>query len=214
MFLFIVTLMLVSLLIDIFIGSLIYFSIMFMSYCYFHVNCHITIVNITSFSWLPRVSIFVTNACLCYEMLMCSCYMFSLVNTHGFFSLIYILIILMSVLWNFGYYLLFTNLFCLLKLTDNNKKRKFRTSDDCGFNSYFWYDSINFHSRIFASMLRFKLLDFFLHKHVIITNGMIRNDPVLLIYGLWKKNSVKIAARSSIFPAFQTKINLKVTASR
>ena len=176
----------VSVLIDIFIGSLIYFSIMFMSYCYFHVNCHITIVNITSFSWLPRVSIFVTNACLRYEMLMCSCYMFSLVNTHGFFPLIYILIILMSVLWNFGYYLLFTNLFCLLKLTENNKKRKFRTSDDCGFNSYFWYDSINFHSRIFTSILRFKLLDFFF-----ISMRSLNSDSMyvsgLLFYDLLKK---------------------------
>ena len=82
------------------------------------------------------------------------------------------------------------------------------------FKSYFWYELANFHNCVLISMFRFKLLDFFLSKHVIITDGMIRNVSGLLIYGLLKRNFVEILAQSIISPTFQTKINLKTTASR
>ena len=43
---------------------------------------------------------------------------------------------------------------------------------------------------------------------------MIQNDPGLLINGLPKRGPVEILARSSISPGSQTKVNVKMIASR
>ena len=65
----------------------------------------------------------------------------------------------------------------------------------------------------FVFMLRFRLFDY-LDKHVFMLSGMLRNDSGLLFYDLPKRGPVEILARSSISPESQTKVNVKVTASR
>ena len=65
------------------------------------------------------------------------------------------------------------------------KIEKTRTSDNHSFKSYFWYELINLHSRIFVSM--FRLNRIILAKFEMIINSMLRSDPDLLICGLWKK---------------------------
>ena len=57
-------------------------------------------------------------------------------------------------------YLLFANVFCLLKFIENSTKRKFGTSDNYLFKSHFRYELINFRKMFLTFMLRFKLFDF------------------------------------------------------
>ena len=58
-------------------------------------------------------------------------------------------------------------MFCLLKFTENNKKRKSITSAiSCSYFE-FWYEIVNFRNRDLTSMLRFKLV-VSLDKHEII----------------------------------------------
>ena len=109
--------------------------------------------------------------------------------------------------------LLPTNLFGLLNSQKITKKRKFVTNVTCCLLLYFGTSQSIFVFMFLASMFRCKLL-VFIQMSMQALNDMIRNDPSLLIRGLRKRNSVEIAARSSIFPAFQTKVNLKAIASR
>ena len=58
-------------------------------------------------------------------------------------------------------FLLFTNLFCLLKLTENNKKRKYESSGVCCLKSYFGTNWLIF--IVILSMFQFKLFDFYIN---------------------------------------------------
>ena len=82
------------------------------------------------------------------------------------------------------YYLLFTNLFCLLKLIENNKKRKYESSGVRCLKSYFGTNWLIF--IIILSVLQFKLFDFYISMWLFQITILMR-DSGLLFYDLSKK---------------------------
>ena len=123
------------------------------------------------------------------------------VNVHIFSCRYCVTILLFCYYVNIGvvmlylYYLLFTNLFCLLKLTENSKKRKYESSGVHCLKSYFGTNWLIF--IVILSMLQFKLFDFYISMWLFqITIFMC--DSELLFYDLLKRGSVEILARSSI----------------
>ena len=113
----------------------------------------------------------------------------------------------------FVIYLLFTNIFCLLNLTENIKKDK---SDINSISlSYFtlWYKWNNFVFRLF--FITMHVLNFVFWICVICFNNW--NGHMARVYYFTisrKRGSVEILAQSSIFPESQIKANFKVIASR
>ena len=111
-------------------------------------------------------------------------------------------------------YSLFTNVFCFFwKFTENSKKKQFHTSSTCCLISHFGMNKTISCIYVFVYM---HVLNFMFWVCMICVNNEfgIINGLGLLFYDLPKKGSVKILARSSISPEFQTKANFKVTASR
>ena len=119
--------------------------------------------------------------------------------------------VLFVILYFLAYYLLI--FLFLVKITENRKKgKKHRNKQKYRLKSYFQYDL--FDIRVCISSLIFHINSKKNKKIYVRTIFEILYGLGLLIRDLWKKESVKILARSSISLAFQAKVNFKVTASR
>ena len=110
----------------------------------------------------------------------------------------------------------FTNISCLLKITENSKKGRHGTSSICWLICILVWMSpfsclyFHIHACVKFCALNVRVMFFFFSNKVGII-ALTRNYYFTISL---KGGSVEILARSSIFPESQTKVNVKVTASR